>query len=498
MNKVYLVGAGPGDPELITVKGQRVLQLADCVLYDHLASSSLLQHAPPGAERIYVGKRKSAHSHKQEEITEMMIERARRGQNVVRLKGGDPYIFGRGGEEVEALAEAGIAFEVVPGVTSPLGIAAYTGVPLTHREHTSVVTFVTGHDVGGIDWKRIGVSETLVIFMGVHFVVDIVRELLASGRSPSTPAMCVRWGTRPDQLTVQGTLASLPRLVQEAGLKPPATMIIGDVVLLRKKLDWFEHLPLFGQRIVVTRSASQAGELSSLLREQAADVVEVPVIALEPLDDYTELDAAIRALETYSWLIFTSTNAVEFFLARLKACGRDFRAIRGLLCAIGDATRRALEQAGLIVDLQPAEAVSESVVEAFAGHSLDGAKVLLPRASAAREVIPEALRAAGADVHVVDAYRNVIPPNAEALAQEVFDGSPKPDWVIFTSSSTVKNLVALVGRDRLEGVRVASIGPITSNTARMHGLAVEVEAAEATMRALVGGIVAACSPDYQI
>jgi uroporphyrinogen III methyltransferase / synthase len=499
LNKVYLVGAGPGDPELLTLKGRRVLELADCVLYDHLASSSLLDFAPPGAERIYVGKRKSSHSHKQEEIIALLIDRARRGMNVVRLKGGDPFIFGRGGEEVEALAEAGIPFEVVPGVTAPLGIAAYTGVPLTHREHTSVVTFLTGHFVPGIDWKRFGPSETLVIFMGVHFITEIVRELLASGRAPTTPAMCVQWGTRPDQLTVSGTLASLPRLVQEKGLHPPATIIVGDVVTLRHKLDWFEKLPLFGQRVVITRARSQASDLAQMLRLQAAEVLELPVISLEPLDDYSALDGAIQRLAEYDWLIFTSTNAVDYFFARLLSARLDARAIRGRICAIGNATRAAVEQRGLMVDLQPKEAVSESVSEAF--HSLDvsNKRVLLPRASAAREVIPETLRKLGATVDVVDAYRNVVPADAPERAKAIFEeATRRPDWIVFTSSSTVKNLLTITGRDALEGIRLASIGPVTSRTIRMHGLRVEVEAAEATMSSLVGGIVAACSPDFQI
>ena len=263
MSKVYLVGAGPGDPELITAKGLRLLEQADAVLYDHLAPHSLLDSAPASAERIYVGKKKSVHAHTQEEICTMMIERARRGLNVVRLKGGDPFIFGRGGEEAEALAAAGIPFEVVPGVTSPLGIGAYTGVPLTHREHTKVVTFVTGHDVAAIDWSKVSAMETLVIFMGITCFDQIAGELVAHGRSAETPAMAVRWGTRPDQHTLVGTLATLPALIHEHDLKPPATIIVGEVVRLREKLNWFESLPLFGQRIVVTRARRQAETLSA-------------------------------------------------------------------------------------------------------------------------------------------------------------------------------------------------------------------------------------------
>src|SRR5580698_1497282 len=259
LTKVYLIGAGSGDPELITVKGRRLMQQADSVLYDHLANDALLDLAPANAERVYVGKKKSAHAFTQEEICAMLIERARRGWNVVRLKGGDPFIFGRGGEEAEALADAGIPFEVVPGVTTALGISAYTGVPLTHRDHTSVVTFITGHNVLKIDWSKVGTSETLVIFMGLSHFDEIASRIIAGGRAAETPAMAVRWGTRPDQEVLTGTLESLPQLIHERALKPPATIIVGEVVRLHAKLNWYEKLPLFGQRIVVTRAREQAG-----------------------------------------------------------------------------------------------------------------------------------------------------------------------------------------------------------------------------------------------
>ena len=487
--KVYLVGAGPGDPELITLKGRRVLGLADSVLFDHLANDALLDLAPEAAERVYVGKKKAAHSHKQEEITAMIVERARAGLTVVRLKGGDPFIFGRGGEEVEALAEAGIRYEVVPGVTSPLGIAAYTGVPLTHREHTSVVTFVTGHSVEGIDWSKVGASETLVIFMGLHFIAEITRELLASGRSPGTPAMAVRWGTRPDQQTVVGTLATLPAMIEEHHLLPPATIIIGDVVSLREKLNWFEKLPLFGKQIVVTRARGQASELSGKLRALGADVVELPVIALRPLEDYTALDNAIAALPTYDWLIFTSANAVEYFLQRLDRSGIDLRSLRAKLCAIGPATRAAVEALHLRVDVIPSDSVAEGIVDAFRPYWMKGSRVLLPRAAAAREIVPDALREMGAQVDVVDAYRNVIPEDAAKRASEVFGKTRKPDWVTFTSSSTVKNLLAAAGAAALGGIRVASIGRVTSKTAEAHGLTVDSEAKAPTVDSLIEAIL---------
>jgi uroporphyrinogen III methyltransferase / synthase len=280
MSKVYLVGAGPGDPALITWKGRQLLAVADSILYDNLANEHLLDLAPKTCERIYVGKKKSVHAFPQEEICAMMIDRARRGLNVVRLKGGDPFIFGRGGEEVQALVDAGVAFEVVPGVTSPLGIAAYSGIPLTHRAHNKAVTFVTGHDVGGIDWSKVGQTETLVIFMGIFAIREIAAEIMRYGRSPATPAVAVRWGTRPDQETVTGTLATIAERIEQADLKPPATVIIGEVAALHEKLDWFEKLPLFGQRIVVTRAADQAAEFCDRLRALGADVLELPVIAL--------------------------------------------------------------------------------------------------------------------------------------------------------------------------------------------------------------------------
>ena len=478
MSKVYLVGAGPGDPELVTLKGRRCLEMADVVLYDHLASPALLKFAPPGAERIYVGKKRGEHAYSQGEIIDLVISKAREQKNVVRLKGGDPFIFGRGGEEVEALVEAGIAYEVVPGVTAPLGIAAYTGVPLTHREHTSVVTFVTGHNVDQIDWTKTGVSETLVIFMGVHHAAEIIERILAAGRNPETPAMAVRWGTRPDQQTISGKLADLPDLIKD--LAPPATIIIGDVVSLRTKLDWYEHLPLFGERVVVTRAQSQAGELSDRLRQLGAEAIEIPMIEIAPLQDYSVLDACIDRLETYDWVIFTSVNAVEFFLRRLEARDRDWRSVRGRICAIGAATMRALQP--IRPELVPEEAHSEGVAAVFRGFEMRSARVLLPRASAAREVIPLALTDMGATVDVADAYANVVPEGSAARIRAL---RSKPTWITFTSGSTVKNWLALAGPESLEGVRIASIGPATTDVIRKHGLQVNAEATTPSLEGLI-------------
>ena len=488
MSKVYLVGAGPGDPDLITWKGRRLLAQADSILYDNLVNHALLDLAPAHAEKVYVGKKKSSHSFSQEEICEMLIERARKGLNVVRLKGGDPFIFGRGGEEAEALADAGIPFEVVPGVTSPLGIAAYAGIPLTHRNHTSVVTFVTGHEVSVIDWKRVGQAETLVIFMGLTAFDRIAAEIIACGRDPETPAAAVRWGTRPDQQVISGTLVSLPAKIHEAGLRPPATIIVGEVVRLREKLSWYERLPLFGQTVIVTRAREQAPALAERLHELGANVVELPTIEIRPAPDYAALDRAIEQLSDYDWLIFTSVNGVRYFLDRLDRSDRDLRSIRGSLCAIGPATRDALERQHLKVALMGQEYVAESLLKAFDEIDLCGKRILIARAAVARDILPSQLARRGADIDVVPAYETVAPADLASHARRVFTEC-RPDWIAFTSSSTVRNLMEAIELSVLDGVKVASIGPVTSATARDFGLNVAVEAAEFTVAGLVDGII---------
>jgi uroporphyrinogen III methyltransferase/synthase len=489
MTKVYLVGAGPGDPDLLTIKGRRLLEQADSVLYDHLAPEALLALAPPHAERLYVGKKKSAHAYSQDEICAMLIERARRGLTVVRLKGGDPFLFGRGGEEAEALADAGVAFEVVPGITTPLGIAAYTGVPLTHRDHTSAVTFVTGHAIRAIDWDKVGHSETLVIFMGLTTFAEIARELTAHGRDPETPAMAVRWATRPDQQTVTGTLSTLPALIAAQALKPPATIIVGEVVRLRDKLDWYERLPLFGKRIVVTRAKGQAEGLTARLHALGADVVELPTIEIRPAADYGPLDRAIHELSSYDWLLFTSVNGVRAFVDRLDRSTADLRAVRARICAIGPATRAAVEALHLKVDLMGKEYVAEGLLAAFEPFDLAGKRVLLPRAAVARDIIPVELGRRGARVDVVEAYRTEVPEEAPAQAAAIFRGTRRPDCITFTSSSTIRNFVDAAGLESLAGVKVASIGPITTRTASGLGVEVAVQAEPYTIDGLLQAIL---------
>ena len=484
MSKVYLVGAGPGDPDLITVKGRAALGLADVILYDHLASDELLDIAPKHAERIYVGKKKSAHSHHQDDISRLLVEHARAGKTVVRLKGGDPFIFGRGGEEMEALVDAGIEYEVIPGVTAALGIAAYNGVPLTHRDHTTAVTFITGHDPSKIAWDQVGRAETLVIYMGLSTIGEICARLIEHGRGAATPAMSERRGTRGDQRTIVGTIASLPALIADAALKPPATIFVGEVVGLREKLNWFERLPLFGKKIVVTRTQEQAGELSARLHALGAAVIEYPVIATRAAADAGPMDRAIAELEQYDWIIFTSPNGVRYFLERLDESARDLRAMRARLCAIGPGTARALQSLHLKVDLVPSEYVAESLVEAFRDVQLEGKRVLLPRAAVARDVVPIELTKRGAAMDVVEAYRTVVPEGAGPLGV-------KADWITFTSSSTVKNFLALSGGASIAGARVASIGPVTSEALRMHGIEVRAEARPHTIEGLVAALLAA-------
>ncbi|MBK9166084.1 MAG: uroporphyrinogen-III C-methyltransferase [Bryobacterales bacterium] len=487
---VYLVGAGPGDPELITWKGRRVLERADCVLYDNLAAPALLDLAPASAERVYVGKKKAVHAYTQEEICAMLIERARRGLTVVRLKGGDPFIFGRGGEEAEALAAADVPFEVVPGVTTPLGIAAYCGVPLTHREHTSIVTFVTAHDLDTIDWTVAAAAETLVLFMGLTTLPGAAERLIGAGRDPGTPALAVRWATRPDQQTVAAPLGRLAEEVLRARLRPPATIVIGEVVRLRETLNWFERLPLFGQRIVITRAREQAASLTSRLRELGADAVEIPAIEIQPAADAAPLDRAIVELEQYDWLLFTSANGVRFFLDRLGASVRDLRALRGRLAAIGPATAAALEAAHLKVDLLAEEYVAESLIAGLLREPVAGKRFLLARAAVARDVLPGRLRAEGARVDVVEAYRTVAAAGLVERIGAVF-AERRPDWITFTSSSTASHFVHAAGS--LDGVRIASIGPVTSATLRNLGLSVDLEARRYDISGLIEALLARVS-----
>ena len=497
---IYLVGSGPGDSGLFTIKGVRCMEEADAVVYDRLAPEALLKHAKPEAESIYVGKRPGNPTMSQGEINDLLVELGRAGKTVVRLKGGDPYIFGRGGEEALALIEAGLPFEVVPGVTSGVAAPAYAGIPVTHRNVSTSVVFVTGHEDptkgrSDVDWARIAKgADTLVLYMGVGRLKEISTELVAAGRSPETPVACVRWGTISEQRTVTGTLEDIAERVAEADLKPPAITVVGDVVALREAgLDWYERRPLFGRCVVVTRARAQAGELSVELERLGAEVYEFPTIQIQAPEDFGPLDAAIRDLDSFGWIVFTSVNGVEAFLERLWHHGLDLRAVprRAKVAAIGPATAQRIEEVGLRVDVVPEEYRAEALIEVLETDSIAGERVLIPRAKVAREILPDKLREAGAEVVVPPAYESA--PSSEGkneLARRL--GAGEVDCVTFTASSTVENFVGAFGPGEAVGLlaetRVVCIGPITAETARGHGLRVDTEAEEYTIPGLVEAV----------
>jgi uroporphyrinogen III methyltransferase / synthase len=488
---VHLVGAGPGDPGLLTVRALELLRLADVVIYDRLSQESLLDLAP-AAERIDVGKAPGHVRMTQSEINDLLIERGRRGETVVRLKGGDPFVFARGGEEAAALAGAGVPFEVVPGITSAIAVPAYAGIPVTLRHSSTSVTIVTGHEEPGVegaegaegtvDWEAVArVGGTIVVLMGVARIGRIAAELMAAGRSPDTPVAAVQWGTRPDQRTVRATLST----IADRALGTPSTIVIGEVAA--SDLAWFENRPLFGRRVVVTRAREQAGELVTRLQAQGAATVEVPAIEIrDPADGGAALAAAVDRLGAYDWVVLTSSNGARRLLGAVRDRGRDARTFAGArLAAIGPGTAEALAGANLSVDLVPPRFVAESLLDALPAPSATGGRLLLVRAAVARDVLPEGLRGKGWDVDVIEAYRTEQAPLAEEHAAAV----AAADVVTFTSSSTVTNFLAAIGGRPIPPV-VAAIGPVTAATAREHGLAVDVEAEVHTIDGLVDALVA--------
>ncbi len=495
---VYLIGAGPGDPGLVTQKGVACIAAADVVVYDYLASAELLKYARDDAELIYVGKKGGDHTLSQDGINALLVEKAAAGKAVARLKGGDPFIFGRGGEEIEELIAAGLAFEVVPGVTSAVAAPAYAGIPLTHRQFASCVTFITGHEDptktdSMINWDALAATGgTLVFLMGVKNLPNITRRLAEAGMSKDTPAALVRWGTTPDQQSVSGTLETINDNVQAAGLKPPCIIVIGEVVRLREKMQWFEKRPLFGKRIVVTRARKQASDLVQKLSDLGAACLEVPAIEIVPPEDLGPLDAAVKAVADYDWLVFTSVNGVDVFFDRLRAAGKDTRALGGIhTAAIGPATARRMRDNGLNADIVPDSYRAESVVAAFTDLDMNGKKVLLPRAEGARPVLPVELTNMGARVDEVISYRAVQGTGgADQLVERLRAG--EIDMITFTSSSTVRNFMALLpeseAADLLSGVSIAAIGPITAETAAEMGVQADIVADEYTIAGLVEAI----------
>lgn len=482
---VYLVGAGPGAPGLLTMRGAELLQRAEVLVYDYLAAPKIMELVPKNCRRIYVGKQSGNHAKSQDEINRILIEEAKAGHVVVRLKGGDPYIFGRGGEEAQELYQAGIVFEVVPGISSTVGAAAYAGIPLTHRDFNSQVAIITGHEKpdkpeSAHDWAALAKMGTISMVMGVKNLAYVCAKLMEAGRPADSPAALIQWGTTNRQRTLVGTISDIAAKAETEKVGPPALFVSGGVVALREELNWFENRPLFGRSILVTRSRKQASRLSEALNELGAEVWERPTIEIEPVDDPMYFQTAFAHLSDYHWLVLTSPNGAELFLKRLLEDGRDMRALAGLkIAVIGPGTAEALETFSLKADLMPkVKYVAEGLLEALVETGVKGQKVLLARAQEGRDVFPEGLIEAGAMLTDLAVYKTVNPVWSEPLPGQ-------PDLVTFTSSSTVTGLAAMIPLEDRKKYPAASIGPVTSKTAQELGFNVIVEAKKSTIDSLV-------------
>lgn len=495
--EVYLIGAGPGDPGLITIKGKECLEKADVVVYDYLVNSKLLAYAKEDTEIIYAGKRKGNTEMPQEFINQLLVRKAKEGKIVARLKGGDPFIFGRGGEEAEALFEAGISFEIVNGVTSAFAVPAYAGIPLTHRDFTSSFAVVTGHEdptkeKSALPWEALSKIGTIVFLMGATRIEENMKKLIEHGKPPGTPAAFIAWGTLPTQKTVIGTIGEIWKIVKEQNMRPPAVIVVGEVVRLREVLNWFETKPLFGKKIVVTRARSQASELTKLLEEQGAEVIEFPTIEIVPPASWKGMDRSINNLSTYDWIIFTSANGVHFFSERLKSNGKDVRELKGIkIATIGEQTANAVEKIGLRVDIVPDEYRAEGLIESFKKIDVKGKRFLIPRAKEAREVLPQELQKMGAVVHVVKAYETKKPAIEKVKKIKEMLKRGEIDVVTFASSSTVKNFISALGKDNklLLNSTIACIGPITAQPLKKIEIEPEIICNKYTVEELVREIV---------
>ncbi|GGG20497.1 uroporphyrinogen-III C-methyltransferase [Paenibacillus abyssi] len=503
--KVFLVGAGPGDPRLITVRGLECITACDVIVYDRLASPRLLKYLKPGAEKVYVGKLPDRHTMKQEEINQLLVDLALEGKTVTRLKGGDPSIFGRVGEEAELLVDNGIEFEIVPGITSAIAVPTYAGIPVTHRDLASSISIITGHESPekldrSIHWDKVtNATGTLIFLMGVAKIGYIAEQLMKHGKAGSTPVALVRWGTRVEQETIVGTLETIEELVHKANFQPPAVIVVGEVVKQREKLKWFERKPLFGTRVLVTRARAQASDLADRIEALGGEPLEFPVIELrEPTGEaaLSPIREALLTAESYDWLIFTSTNGVDYFFRSLIKLGIDIRRFhKARIAAVGPKTAEALQKLGLQVDVLPVKFQAEGLLDTLQDVLLPGQRVLLPRGDLAREVLPKELKARGLIPVEIDVYETVI---ADTQDDEVIDMLKNKEIhvISFTSSSTVTNLLELLRRNGIEhpaellnGIDTASIGPVTTKTASEAGLHVTIEPEEATIDALIEAIV---------
>ncbi len=501
--KVYIVGAGPGDIGLLTVKGLKCLQNADVVVYDFHLNAQVLNYISHDAEFIYAGKRGGKHDMTQDMINQTLVEKAKEGKTICRLKGGDPFVFGRGGEEAEVLAKEGIEFEVVPGISSSIAAPAYAGIPLTHRNYSSSLAVVPGYEdvtkkESSIDWAKLATGVgTIVFLMTVKNISMVCQRLIENGRSPDTPVAVIRWGTRADQNTLVSSLENITDLVKENEIKPPAVMVVGEVVKLRETLKWYENKPLFGQRVLVTREHAVGFEP---LAELGAEIIEFRTIEIVPPDDWTEMDRAIEKIDSYNWLIFTSSNGVKFFFQRLMDKDKDIRELKGVkICAVGAKTASAIRNHGIKVDLVPEKFNAEGLIEAFtkdhrtqnSEHRLSGVKILLPRAETAREVFPQKVRELGGVIDVFTAYKTVKPEvHGKRLKRFLKEG--KISIATFTSAATFNNYMEIMGEDALgllKDVVIAVIGPVTAKAVKKSGLTVHIMPEEATVDAMVKEII---------
>lgn len=500
---VYLVGAGPGDYQLISMKAVEYLKIADTVVYDRLADDRLLGYARKDAEYIYVGKASSRHTMKQEEINQLLVDKAKEGKIVVRLKGGDPFVFGRGGEEALLLEENGLPFEIVPGITSAIAVPAYAGIPVTHRGVATSFAVITGHEdptkgSSTMRWDKLSTGvDTLVFLMGVENIARITQQLIANGRAADTPAAVIRWGTKPEQYTLVTTVGEAAADVQKYDIKPPAIFIVGDVVNLREQLAWFDKRPLFGKTFLVTRAREQASLLTQKLEALGARCIEAPAIQIVPPPSYEALSAAFKVIKSYQWIIFTSANGVARFFEQLMEAGLDARALgNAKIVAIGASTAKKLRGYGVCADIVPAEFVAEGILAALADEVQAGDRILIPRALEAREVLPEKLREAGAVVDVAPVYQTITGESDGAEIMEMLVNRTI-DCITFTSSSTVKNLLQLIGEANLGAVQsaqTACIGPVTAKTCLEMGLEPSLMAKEYTIDGLVEVLLAAFAP----
>ena len=493
--KVYLIGAGPGDPGLLTLKGKEILERSDVIVYDYLVNPALLKYAKEGAEILYVGKKAGQKEMSQDYINKLLIKKAKAGATVARLKGGDPFVFGRGGEEVQALSSAGIPVEVVPGVTSASAVPAYAGIPLTHRDYTSSFAVVTGHetpskDESGIPWEALTKIGTLVFLMGVKNLGDNMKRLIGAGKPADTPAAIITRGTYPSQVSVTGTIENIAKKVKRRkDIGAPAILIVGGVVNLKGTADWFESKPLFGKCVLVTRPKEQAAPFVKLLEAEGARIIEFPTIEIKPPRSFKRLDRAIKNLRDYDWIVFTSVNGVDRFLGRLRERGRDIRDLYGIkVAAIGSKTAQSLERAGIAVETVPRDFRAEGLIEIFSGIDIKDKKILIPRAKEARSILPDTLLDMGARVDVAEAYETKKPSSRDTKIIKKLLENKMIDVLTFTSSSTARNFFSKIGNIPKKTV-IACIGPVTAGTVKEAGYKPTITPDEYTVDGLADAIV---------